>query len=506
LIGNAVKFTESGRVTVETTVEADQEDRTELHFAVHDTGIGIPEDKQADIFQVFTQADGSTRRKYGGTGLGLAICQQLVGKMGGRIWVESTSGEGSTFHFTAKFRKQPHVKHAAPVVALPAELRGLPVLVIEDNASTRLILRDMLTSFGLEVTEAKDGPTGLDKLKTAQEASRPFRLVLLDKLMPGMDGLTVAKSIRDDPALTDVTVIMLCAEGSGQAPVEHEKLGISAYLLKPVMQSDFLDTIVAILEAPLEAKEKSEEITVSATEGPRLRILVAEDNAAAQLIAAKTLGNMGHSVQIAGNGLEVLQMLKEGDFDLVLMDMEMPEMGGVEATRAIREREAESRQQRIPIIAMTAYAMKEDQEKCLEAGMDGYVSKPVSPEKLRRIIQDFASSVGDLNSAPPVDLDAALEVVGGDRELLQEAVQVFLEEDYPRQLKELSQGIESQDASAVRAAAHGIKGVLKSFGAQLGGEMAFRLETMGKENNLTGAQAELDKLEKEMKRFVAFYS
>ena len=506
LVGNAIKFTESGGVTVRTEVKADRKGKTELHFSVHDTGIGMSEDKQVDIFEAFTQANGSTSRKYGGTGLGLAICQQLVGKMGGRVWVESTPGEGATFHFTTVFGKQPRSKHAAPAGVLPMDLVGLPVLVIEDNPTTRLILQDMLTTFGLVVTEAKEGPTGLEQLKMAQEASNPFRLVLLDKLMPGMDGLTVATSIRNDPALTDVTVIMLSAESSQEDEVRYDEVGISTYLVKPVTQSDLLDAIVAALEAPPEAKEERKEITVSATEGPRLRILVAEDNAAAQLIARKTLGNMGHSVQIAGNGLEVLQMLKKGDFHLVLMDMEMPEMGGVEATRAIRQREAESGQQRIPIIAMTAYAMKEDQQKCMEAGMDDYVSKPVSPKKLRRIIQDFASSATDLKPPPPVDLEAALEVVGGDSELLQEAVQVFLEEDYPRQLKGLSEGIQTHDASAVRAAAHGIKGVLRSFGAQVGGDIAFRLETMGKENSLTGAQGELDKLEKEMKRFVAFYS
>jgi len=520
LIGNAVKFTEQGEVVVQVEVEADRkepvlshalmgvegeaEGEAELHFAVRDTGIGIPEDKQEVVFESFRQADGSTTRKYGGTGLGLAISQQLVELMGGHIWLESRLGEGSTFHFTAKLKTQTRARPAVVV-----DLQGLPVLVIDDNATNRLILGEMLTSWGLEVTEAEDSPSGLQELERAKETSRPFRLILMDKMMPGMDGFAVAERIRDDLALRDTIVMMLSSDSMHDDAVRCRELCIAAHLVKPIKQSELLDAIQMVLgtaptgqmvgrpdEGPSDHSTKDHLTT--------LRILLAEDNFAGQLIARKALGKMGHVVQVAGNGLEVLQMLEEGDFDLVLMDVEMPEMDGLKATRAIREREAES-DQRIPILAMTAYAMKEDQERCLEAGMDGYLSKPVSPDKLQSAIEGFLSPDRGPSVASPVDLDAALEVVGGDEELLLEAVGLFLEQDYPRQLKDLREGLEGQDARAVRRAAHGIKGALSSFGGQAAGELACRLETMGREGDLSGAQGVLEELEAEVKQFAAFF-
>ena len=532
LVGNAVKFTEQGEVIVRvegkddreepvlshalSKVEGEAEGEVELHFAVRDTGIGIPEDKQALIFEAFRQADGSTTRRYGGTGLGLAISQRLVGQMGGRIWVESRLDEGSTFHFTAKLRKQARARRAIarPVV----DLQGLPVLVIDDNATNRLVLREMLTNWGFEVTEAEDGPAGLREL---ERASFPFRLVLLDVMMPEMDGFAVAERIRDDPVLKDVTVIMLSSANAYNDTARCRELGIATHLVKPVKQSALLDAIVTMLggeerPAPVIRPTVREQ-------WPQLRILLAEDDPVNQLVTARMLEKIGCIVQVAGNGRKAVQMLEAVDLDLVLMDVEMPEMDGFQATRTIREREAESGGH-IPIIAMTAYAMKGDREKCLEVGMDAYLSKPLTSEQLYDSIELIMSpgrgGVTPLTgrrpapieerrpapiTTPPVDLDKALAVVGGDRGLLQEAVELFLEQVYPRRLQELREALAQQDAGEVKRAAHGLKGTVGSFGGQAVRELAYRLEMMGREGDLSGAQSVLEELETEMERFVAFW-
>ena len=516
LIGNAIKFTEQGDVVVQVDVETNREEEAVLHFTVRDTGIGVPGDKQDVIFDAFRQVDGSTTRRYGGTGLGLTISKQLVELMGGRIWVESRLGKGSTFHFTTRLKKQarPRRALARPAVlsegstelsrAVAVNLQGMPVLVIDDNPTNRLILREMLTNWGAEVTEAEDGLAGLRELQRVQKTSRPFRLILLDNMMPEMDGFTVAERVRDDPVLKDVVVMMLSSDSMHDSAAHCRELGIATYMVKPIKQSELLNALLTVLGAAPETKKVPTQVIPHAIGRPPLRILVAEDNAAGQLVAKRTLEKIGHSVQIADNGLEVLQALEGGDVDLVLMDVGMPEMDGFEATRVIREREASSGQH-IPIIAMTAYAMKGDQEKCLEVGMDGYLPKPVSPEKLYGAIEGFLSPDRDRPSVPPVDLDAALEVVGGDRELLHEAVELFFEQDYPRQLTALREGLDRQDARAVKRAAHGIKGALRSFGGQVASDVALRLEMMGREGDFSGAQGAVEELEAEVGRFAAFF-
>jgi len=508
LVGNAVKFTEQGEVVVQVEVEADREEEAELHFTVRDTGIGILEDKQGLIFEAFRQADGSATRRYSGTGLGLAISQQLVESMRGRIWVESRLGEGSTFHFTVEFKK---LACARPAVfgelsrAVAADLQGRPVLVVDDNATNRLILRKTLTDWGLEVTEAEDGPAGLRELEQAKETSRSFRLILLDKMMPGMNGFAVAERIHDEPLMKDAIVMMLSSDSVHSDAAQCRSLGIATYLVKPIKQAELLDAILAVLGTARKIEKEPEQVIPTTIEGTPLRILLADDNTAGQLVGRRTLEKMGHAVQVASNGLEALQMLEKEDFDLVLMDVEMLEMDGLEATRVIREREAESGRH-IPIIAMTAYAMKEDREKCLAAGMDGYLSKPATPERLASAIGGFLPPNRDRSSAPSVDLDEALEMVGGDRELLCEAVGLFLAEDYPRQLEDLVESLECQDARSSKAAAHGIKGALLSFGGRPASDVALRLETMGREGDLSGAQGALEELEAEVKRFAAFFA
>jgi len=508
LLGNAIKFTEQGEVVVWVEPGITHDGYVEPHCTVQDTGIGIPQDKLEIIFEPFVQADGSTTRKYAGTGLGLAISRQLVEMMGGRLWAESVLGESSTFHFTARLKRQDGV---ALEPTPPDGLRGLPVLVIDDNATNRLILRKMLARWGLEVTEAENGPAALRELA---RASSPFRLILLDAMMPEMDGFAVAERIRDDSALKDAIVMMLSSDCVRDDTARCRELDITTHVVKPVRQSELLDAIMTVLGTASEGEEKKvEQVTHPAREErrPGLRILLAEDNAAAQLIARKTLEKIGHTVQTVGNGLEVLQVLEEEeDFDLVLMDVAMPEMDGLEATRAVREREAGTGRH-VPIIAMTAFAMKGDQETCLKTGMDAYLAKPVNPEKLRQALEQFRPpGRGGVTPPPcatsPVDFDVALETVGGDVELLREAVGLFLEEDYPRQLKNLREGLTRRDARAVKNAAHCIKGAVSSFGDRWARELAYRLETMGQKGDLSGAQSVLEGLEAEMGRFVAFFS
>jgi two-component system sensor histidine kinase/response regulator len=500
LTNNAVKFTEQGEIVIRVEAETDREEEAELVFSIHDTGVGVSKDKQAVIFEAFCQADGSTTRRYGGTGLGLTISQQLVELMGGRIRVESRPGEGSTFHFTVKLKKQPDARLETAV-----DWQGLSMLVIDDNATNRLVLREMLTQWGVEVTEAENGPAGLRELERLQETSRPFRLVLLDGRMPGMDSLAVGRGIRAAGVPGERILPMLSSDQMHGDAFCCRELGITTQLVKPIKQSALLNAIKSVLGTAPEVKKEPEQVVPAVTEGAGLCILLAEDNVAAQLVGKRTLERIGHTVQVASNGMEVLQMLEEGEFDLVLMDVEMPQMDGLKATRAIREREAASGQH-IPILAVTAYATKEDQERCLEVGTDGYLSKPVSPEKLVVAIERFLLPDGGRDSAPAVDLNGALEAVGGDRELLREAIGLFLEQDYPRHRAKLREGLARQDARAIRAAAHGIKGAVDSFGGRAARDAALCLETMGRRGDLSVAQRALEELEAEMERFAAFFA
>ncbi|MDY6875178.1 MAG: response regulator [Chloroflexota bacterium] len=512
LIGNAVKFTQQGEIVVQVKVEADREKpalsgaegEVELHFAVRDSGIGIPEDKQDMIFDAFCQADGSPTRKYGGTGLGLTISQQLVELMGGRIWIESRFGAGSVFHFIVGLKKQPHDSCDPAELEMTRGWQGLPVLVIDDNATNRRMLLEMLTYWGLEVTEAESGLAGLQELERMRDTFRPFRLVLLDGTMPGMDGFAVARRIRDAGFPRDDFVMMLSSNGIHGDVARCRELGIATHLVKPIKRSKILNGIATVLETAQETGKEPEQAILTAATGAGLCILLVEDNVAAQLVGKKTLEKTGYVVQVASNGREALQMLEAGQFDLVLMDLEMPQMDGLEATRAIRERETESGQH-IPILVMTAYATKEDQEKCLEAGADGYLAKPVRPEKLRGALACFLLPDRGAGGAQPVDLDEALEAVDGDEELLREGVRLFMEYDYPRHLEALGKGLERKDAQVVKAAAHGIKGAVGSFGGRAAYDVALRLESMGRRGELSDGQCMLEELQAEVKRFADFF-
>jgi PAS domain S-box-containing protein len=395
LVGNALKFTEQGEVVVRVELANDQSPAQRngsspevmLHLSVHDTGIGIPEDKVAVIFEPFTQADGSTTRKYGGTGLGLTICRRLAELMGGRVWAESEPGKGSIFHMTARFGVQQG--HAARERPLPPErLQEMPILVVDDNATNRRILEEMLRNWHFDPTLAASGHAALELLrKTA--SSRPFALILLDAMMPEMDGFTLAACIKENPALPRAPIIMLSSADRPGDPALARELGIIRHLTKPVKQSDLLDAIVLALAGtppPRPIPPQSRKVRILPPEllqgaACNMRLLLAEDNAVNQKLAVRILQKKGYAVVVVNDGQEALDALERQEFDAVLMDVQMPVMSGLEATAAIRRREA-GKAKRTPIIAMTAHAMKGDREKCLEAGMDAYVTKPIQASDL----------------------------------------------------------------------------------------------------------------------------
>ncbi|HLG12903.1 MAG TPA: two-component regulator propeller domain-containing protein [Blastocatellia bacterium] len=390
LVGNAIKFTEQGEVVLRVAPESITDDEACLRFSVTDTGIGIPKEKQRLIFAPFTQADGSTTRRYGGTGLGLAISAQLVQMMGGRIWVESGIHEGSAFNFTAQFGIQ-NSPAARVIPAAPGSLGGLRILVADDNATNRLILREQLLRWGFNPTLAEDGRAALKILEQSVDDAEPFRVAVLDCMMPEMDGFQLAEAIREDNRFDPVKLIMLTSGGQRGDGGRCRENGISAYLTKPVRQSSLLDCILEVvgeslaLPAPLITRHSLRE------DGRRLRILLGEDNRVNQRLAVRLLENHGHDVVVADTGALVLSALDRDPFDVVLMDVQMPEMDGLEATAAIREREKKTGAH-IPIIAMTAAAMSGDRSRCLQAGMDGYVSKPIQIKELLEAIATLVRS------------------------------------------------------------------------------------------------------------------
>ncbi len=530
LIGNAIKFTEQGEVVIHIKTEWQTENEVYLHCTVTDTGIGIPPEKQQLIFNPFTQADSSTTRQFGGTGLGLAISSQLVAMMGGSIWVESEVGKGSTFHFTARFGLRVGVTPQPPIEQ--ESLQSLPVLIVDDNATNRRILEEQLTSWGMRPTVADSGQAALAALHQAADDGVPFPLVLLDAHMPHMDGFAVAESIKQSPALARATIMMLTSGGQPRDAARCRELGISSYLTKPIKQSDLLNAIVTVLQtSSAEARDASPPPQFSPIKSQRsLHILLAEDNALNQRITVRLLEKWGHSVVVASSGKEALAALAREAFALVLMDVQMPEMDGFETTKAIRAREAEKNTARgtmnderethnsafslqpsalphIPIVALTAHAMKGDRERCLAAGMDAYLSKPVEAQQLFEVIESlvlpFASLQEEVNEAEPsgavFDPQAALVRVGGDRELFQEIVGLFFAET-PQVLSAIRESLARGDGKTLEHTAHSLKGTVSSFGAQAAREAAFRVEVLGRGGDLTHAEPACVELEREIAR------
>jgi PAS domain S-box-containing protein len=395
LIGNAIKFTEQGEVALTVQVEAEESDNQTLHFTVSDTGIGIPAEKQKLIFQPFAQADSSTTRKYGGTGLGLSISKRLVSLMGGKMWIESEVGRGTHFHFTARLKTSKRPLEAVTVAPLEA-LKGVRVLIVDDNRTNRRILEGMLKSWDMKPASVETGEEALSRLSSAQNEGAPFALVLTDMHMPKMDGFSLVEQIRQRPELSSSVIMMFTSAGHRGDGARCQELGVLAYLLKPIRQSELREAIARALGAPGKtgANPLITRYSLQDARDPQtiLSVLVAEDNQVNQFLATRLLEKRGHRVRMTSNGREALEALAKERFDLVLMDVQMPEMDGLQATSELRKIEKERGDgHRQPIIALTAHAMKGDQERCIAAGMDGYLTKPIGPRELDAVLEIYVA-------------------------------------------------------------------------------------------------------------------
>jgi two-component system sensor histidine kinase/response regulator len=496
LIGNAIKFTEHGEVVLTVQAETQTDRDAMLLFSVSDTGIGVPPEQQEAVFKPFIQADGSTTRKYGGSGLGLAISSNLVALLGGRMWLDSEPGKGSTFHFTVAFGLQEASAPAAKARdALRSHLRDMAVLVVDDNAVNRRILEATLRRWHMQPVLAESGRAGFAAMQARKLAGSPFSLVLLDAHMPDMDGFSMAEAIRSDPALATATLMMLTSAGQQGDGAHCRTLRIAGYLMKPISQAELLQAILTVLAKPSDGPDRLHVVTRHSLREDRkkLRILLAEDNVVNQKVAARLLEKRGHTVVVVGNGraaLAAVEAAGSAGFDLILMDVQMPDMDGFEATAVIRERE-KSTGAHLPIIAMTAHAMKGDEERCLAAGMDGYLSKPIDPPMLFALVEQHTSAVSNETASTEsatFDEAALLHRVSGDRELMGEVIRLFLE-DLPLRLAAIQHAMLGRNAEALRAAAHALKGAAGNLSAGGLYEAAGALEQVGAESDMSAAEA-----------------
>jgi len=506
LVGNAVKFTEHGEVVLRASLEAHADREVTLHFLVTDTGIGISAETQDRIFEAFAQADTSTTRKYGGTGLGLAISSQLTELMGGRIWVESQEGRGSTFHFTARFGL-PAAKMAPEPT--PVKTRNLPVLIVDDNETNREILEEMISNWKMRPVTAKSGSDAMDALERAKKSGNPFRLVLLDAHMPEVDGFEVAERIKQNPGLRGTTVILLTSAAQREDMLRAKSAGAVAALAKPVKQSELWDVIVTALHLPRPPRTaRTEAKRPSRSVRRPMRILVAEDNPVNQELALHLLERRGHSVILAENGRLALEAVGKHNFDLVLMDVQMPELGGLEATQAIREREKTSGAH-LPILAMTAHAMQGDRERCLAAGMDGYIAKPLNPKKFLETVEAIGAGGASANAAAEgaqephgsVEAEALLARFDGNADLVRSLVKAF-SEDCPKMMARIRHSLGARDAAALADASHALKGSVGNFGPSAALETAREIEKEARQGKLDGAWGVYATLEDEIARLL----
>jgi two-component system, sensor histidine kinase and response regulator len=492
LVTNAIKFTERGHVMVSVQEGFRAEGSTKLHFSVTDTGIGIPADMHKLIFEAFRQADGSTTRRFGGTGLGLTISTTLVRLMGGRLWVESQPGTGSTFHFTV----------ALDIADVPETQRSdrpftdMAVLIVDDNEINRRILVDQLGRWQMRPTAVDGGRAAIDALTEAARAGHPFRLVLLDANMPELDGFDVAAEIMRRPILAGATVMMLTSSGKYGDQSRCSELGIAAYLIKPVFPSDLNAAIQRAVgaklpaESPVAAATSAGTLARMSSERPA-RVLVVEDNIVNQRVAVGLLTRRGHQVTVASDGRAGLAALEREPFDVVLMDLQMPVMGGLEATIAIREGERLTGQH-VRIVAMTAHAMNRDRERCLAAGMDGFLSKPIDPHMLFAVIEQQGAAGPAKMPADdaPVTFDkrALRERLSGDEQLMADVIRLFIE-DCPGRLSAIGAAVDRRDGDLLRTAAHALAGSAANLSATGLFEAARVLERIGAESRMGAAEA-----------------
>ena len=512
LVGNAIKFTDRGEVLVDIRQDEIVADEAVLKFTVSDTGIGVAPEKQWQIFGAFVQGDASTTRRFGGTGLGLTISAQLVELMGGRVWVESEPGRGSRFHFLARFGLEP--TRAADAPSSISGLHDLRVLIVDDNRTNRVILEEMLRSWSMRPASVENADAGLHMLRDAADRGQPFDLVLTDALMPGTDGFALGRAIRQDERLAGLKLIMLTSADMPRGRSKATAARFDAYLTKPVKQSDLHDAIATVFAANVaERTAPTRARRPVRGRGRRRRILVAEDNPTNQKLVGTLLAERGHGVVTASTGRQAVDQSAAGAFDLILMDVQMPEMDGLEATMTIRERER-VHGGHVPIVAMTAHAMAGDRERCLAAGMDGYVSKPLRADELHAAIERACGPTdgatrsvpsGGLGASPraePPPPDAAtvideaslLAAFGGNRQVLADVAGVFLA-DAPRMVGELQEAVAARDADRIAAAAHALKGSAGLFSTGSAYAAARDTEQQARKGDLAASEESAARLE-----------
>jgi signal transduction histidine kinase/DNA-binding response OmpR family regulator/HPt (histidine-containing phosphotransfer) domain-containing protein len=506
LVGNAIKFTQSGEVVVTLEVEQKSDHDAVLHCRVRDTGIGIDPKQQQRLFAAFTQADSSMSRRYGGTGLGLAICAQVIAMMDGKVWVESEIGKGSTFHFTARLE----LGSGRPVATHPVSLEGARVLVVDDNDTNRRILVEMLGAWRMEATAVSGGPAALDALVGAAAAGRPFQLMLLDAMMPGMDGFTLAARVRGDLRFASLPMVMLSSGLGSDDAARCETLGIARRLTKPAKSSALLEAMGAALGADGSPRRQFESPLPAKPAARSMRILLAEDGVTNQKVAVSFLEQRGHRVRVTADGKAALEALTKEPFDLVLMDVQMPEMDGFEAAAAIRRREAGTGR-RIPIVAMTAHAMAGDRERCLAAGMDGYVAKPIRPGELFAAVEGVpvadaapvptAPSPATAATTAPIDWPEAMARLDGDVNMLGELTEIFARE-CPKLMAKAGDAVARRDGVEVQRTMHTLKGSLGIFCAKPAAAAAEKLETIAHGADLDAAPLAYAELCQEIDRLM----
>jgi two-component system sensor histidine kinase/response regulator len=514
LVGNALKFTMEGEITLKVQVDLIEDKSATLHFIVSDTGMGIEPGKLASIFESFNQADTSTTREFGGTGLGLTISRRLIEMMDGQIWVESERGVGSHFHFTARLGLAESKKIVLEHTESAGILNGVKVLIVDDNRTNRRILEGLVRNWGMNPTSMPDGEKALIELSAARKLNQPYRLILTDMHMPKLDGFGLVERIKETPELSTATIMMLTSGGQRGDAARCGELGIAAYLLKPVRQNELREAISRVLQV----KDRIGGIAIVTQDtlkkdrdaSAKLRILLAEDNPVNQKLATRLLEKRGHEVVVVANGREAVSAMEKQSFDLVLMDVQMPEMDGLEATRLLREREKNSASHQ-PVVAMTALVMAGDRERCLAAGMDGYLSKPIRPQELDEVLDRYVelahrepSSPNEPrpDSLPSVCVDELLERVDGDYLFICELVEL-LRGDYPHQIKEMWHATAEGDCALLQSVAHGLKGALSNLAAPIAARIAGELEAMARSCNLDSATLRLTELEAEMERVMA---
>jgi two-component system, sensor histidine kinase and response regulator len=544
LMGNAIKFTDSGEVTLKAIVEEEDDHRVVIRFSVSDTGIGISEESMDRLFKSFSQVDGSTSRNYGGTGLGLAISKQLTELMEGRIGVDSKEGQGSTFWFTVALEKQPD---GCETLMISEDIRKKRILFVDDNAINRQVYREQLKSWGCRYGEASSGTQAIDELRRAQKMRDPFEIAIIDMQMPDMDGEELGRSIKQDTELADTTLIMVSSMGARGDVARLKKIGFGAYLTKPIKQSQLYDCLATTAKIWKEKKPPRDATIVTRhsladNKKQGIRILLAEDDATNQKVALHILKKFGYRADAAGNGQEVLEAMEKIPYDVVLMDIQMPVMDGYEATRRIRELELKAQQVklnknnsddlsdskiqffarsgRIPIIAMTAHAMKGDREKCIAAGMDDYTPKPINPEELLEKIEKWTRAEHNVSNpeagvqkervqsetpekTQPLDFEVALERAMGDKDFLKMLLGGFVQE-LPDQIESLKVAVSGTDAVALTEQAHKLKGAAANLSAYGVSSAAKSLEEIGRSQNMDQANQILEVLLDESKRLTEY--